>query len=77
MKLSALAEQQWHEAKGQSSVVRCRCGALFPLRFMYRCYYCLEYLCEDCAAEHFGATREEYQAKKMEQENVPDGWDEK
>lgn len=51
---------QFRETKKDHPVVTCRCGAKVPLRFMYKCYYCYEYLCEKCAPIHFGSTREEY-----------------
>jgi hypothetical protein len=47
-----------------TAFVTCGCGRRIPLRFAYRCYYCFEYFCEDCAAIHYGKTREQYRAEK-------------
>lgn len=34
--------------------VQCRCGIRVPLWMTFRCYYCGEFFCRACAAEHFG-----------------------
>ncbi len=49
-------------------MVTCRCGNHMPLRFAYKCYYCGEYLCDACAAVHFGKTREQYFTEKAGQQ---------
>jgi hypothetical protein len=65
MEKADFIKKQWEEAKGKNPIVTCGCGARKPLRFMYKCYYCNEFYCEDCAPIHFGMTKEEYQKKKM------------
>ena len=45
--------------------VRCSCGKLIHVKDAYRCYYCDKYFCEVCAPEHFGMTREQYEAGKV------------
>ena len=64
MMISQFAKIQHIESLGPHPMVTCHCGKRQPLRFMYKCYYCEEYLCEDCAPEHFGKTRERYEADK-------------
>ena len=44
--------------------ITCVCGFTVPLRFAYRCLYCGEYFCVDCAGVHFGASRHEYLQQK-------------
>jgi hypothetical protein len=45
--------------------VKCRCGRKIVVWKMYRCYYCGEYYCEQCAPEHFGMTRAEYKEQEF------------
>jgi hypothetical protein len=53
-----------HREAGLPIMVRCFCGKNVLLKEAYKCYYCEEYFCEDCAAIHFGKTREQYEADK-------------
>ena len=46
------------------SKVTCECNLTIPLYHVTRCYYCGEYYCEKCAAEHFGKSREQYLKEK-------------
>ena len=68
--LSETAQAQFKETirtnteKGTPSVT-CICGRKIPLRFAYKCLYCDVFFCGDCAEEHFGKTREQYQADKL------------
>ena len=54
--------KQFEQAKGPTQVT-CGCGRTNPIRFMYRCLYCGEFYCQPCAEEHFGKTREQYNAE--------------
>ena len=64
---AAFNRQQFQDAKNLGQIT-CDCGTTVPLRFAYRCYYCDGYFCIDCAAEHFGMTRAEWQEKQREEE---------
>lgn len=44
--------------------ITCGCGFTLPLRFTYKCLYCDEWYCKECAEIHFGKTREEYAKEK-------------
>lgn len=47
---------QQMEIIGQGTVekVTCVCGFKLPTRLAYRCYFCGIFLCQTCAANHFG-----------------------
>ncbi len=61
---AARVAAQWQQAKGDSPSVTCICKLTMPLRFAFRCLYCREFFCGDCAEMHFGQTRAEYEAAK-------------
>jgi len=42
----------------QTSV--CRCGNFLSSISSYKCLYCKEWFCTECAEEHFGVTVEEW-----------------
>ncbi len=44
--------------------VTCGCGHCIPLRFIYKCLYCAEWFCRDCAEVHFGKTVKEYNQER-------------
>lgn len=45
----------------ESGQAACReCGRVRDLWDLYRCYYCGQWYCDDCGADHFGQTREDY-----------------
>jgi hypothetical protein len=60
---------QIREAKQElPSMITCGCGVRRPIRFMFRCYFCGEFYCQDCAAIHFGQNREDYLKNEAELE---------
>jgi hypothetical protein len=60
-----LRERQHREALGGQPKVTCPCGLSAPLRFLFKCLYCECYFCQECAEVHFGKTRAEYFAGRM------------
>lgn len=50
---------QWHEAVSLGSI-HCTCGLQRALPLAYRCLYCGEYFCGQCAEKHFGQTVQEW-----------------
>ena len=44
----------------QNHAIECVCGLKFRVDEMYRCLYCGEWFCTECAEAHFGKTRAEY-----------------
>lgn len=65
--LKQLREAKYQEGESVQKVT-CFCGLCAPLRFMYRCLYCGEFYCLQCAVTHFGKTREEYLKEKGEKQ---------
>lgn len=54
-------EAQIRESKENAGcAVTCRCGLKAPMRHLYRCFYCGEWMCHKCSEYHFGQSREEY-----------------
>ena len=70
-KKAAFVAAQWKQAKGPQPDVVCGCGLKLPLRFAYRCLYCGEFYCQSCAEQHFGKTREQYNAEKVVAGDTP------
>ena len=66
-KLKLLGKQVEEVDKGDK--ITCGCGKRLDRLEEFRCYYCLETYCADCAANHFGLTREEY--KKLHPDEFP------
>jgi len=71
-KKAAFVAAQWKQAKGPQPDVVCGCGLKLPLRFAYRCLYCGEWYCQSCAEQHFGKTREQYNAEKVGAGDTPE-----
>ena len=69
----AFSERQMRETVVQEAAgvtvrlatITCRCGWERAVLKMYRCLYCGEWLCEVCAEDHFGKTREQYNAERL------------
>ncbi|MDR1631220.1 MAG: hypothetical protein LBS36_13565 [Oscillospiraceae bacterium] len=64
----ACGERRYHMAR-----VRCACGKNMLLKDAYKCYYCDEYLCVVCAADHFGKTKEQYANEKIKATQAGEG----
>ncbi len=45
--------EQRKQVKGPTPLVTCGCGFMLPLRFTYKCLFCSEWFCHDCAKVHF------------------------
>lgn len=58
-KKNVTVARQFRQAREGRDIV-CGCGKPIQLLWMYRCFYCGEYYCAQCAPEHFGKTKEEY-----------------
>jgi len=57
---------QWSEACEQGSI-HCACGLQRALPLAYRCLYCGQYYCGQCAEIHFGQTvRQWIESKRVE-----------
>lgn len=52
-KTAAFAASQWKQAKGAQPAITCECERVQPIRFMYKCWYCKMWLCDQCAPIHF------------------------
>ena len=37
----------------KTGAMTCKCGNNFATHLMYKCFYCGEYYCYKCAADHF------------------------
>jgi len=46
------------------ATITCRCGRERSLIYMYRCLYCGEWFCTQCAEDHFGKTVAEYREEQ-------------
>jgi len=62
-------EAMYHEGQDVQKVT-CGCGLCMPLRFAYRCLYCGEFYCMNCAEIHFGKTRKEYNEEKINESST-------
>jgi hypothetical protein len=49
--------------------MRCGCLKKLELTNAYKCLYCKEWFCEECAEKHFGKTIEEYNKQKAHLED--------
>jgi formylmethanofuran dehydrogenase subunit E len=61
-----LQKQEEFAADSIRPFMRCACRKKLELKDSYRCLYCKEWFCEQCAEEHFGKTVEEYWAEKID-----------
>ena len=48
----------------RTTKVTCGCRRIISIIFMFKCFYCGEYYCDECAPHHFGKTREEYRKEE-------------
>lgn len=48
------------KAANENRPLICMCGKQFLMQHMFRCLYCGEWFCKECAEAHFGQTQEEY-----------------
>lgn len=60
-----IIQKQFKQAKGDNPKITCACGFTVPVRFSYRCYYCDQFFCYECAKLHFGKSREQYKKEKI------------
>lgn len=65
-KASFIAKQT-REAKDERPFIRCGCMKKVWLIHAYRCLYCGEWYCKECAEQHFGKTVAEYKVEKISQ----------
>ena len=57
---------QWMTACSDGEILCC-CGLRRALTSAFRCLYCGEFYCVNCAEKHFGQTRKEWiEAKRVE-----------
>jgi hypothetical protein len=56
-------KSQWCAAC-TTDTIECGCGIKRALRMAYRCLYCGEWFCHNCAEKHFGQTLKEWIAEK-------------
>lgn len=49
---------------------RCRCVAVVTVKDGFRCLYCGEWFCFNCAEEHFGLTVEDW-IKQRRERRIP------
>lgn len=54
---------QYCEARDEQTIT-CGCGLKRALILAYRCLYCGEWYCANCAEKHFGQTMQEWIIKK-------------
>lgn len=59
-----ISYQQGLAKKPYPTRIVCGCGNIRPIRFLYRCLYCGEYYCYQCAEVHFGKTVKQYNEEK-------------
>jgi len=59
-------KKQTIEILNNDWVVTCKCGRRAHIRFFFKCLYCRQYYCYQCAEVHFGQTVGEYKAMKKE-----------
>lgn len=52
---------------GTCPVVMCGCGKILEVRRSFRCLYCTEYFCKECAEIHFGKTVQQFYAERNQQ----------
>lgn len=61
-------KDQWSTAH-KNQIIQCGCGVIRHVMIAYRCLYCGEWFCMNCAEVHFGKTikcwREEHESKKQ------------
>lgn len=54
---------QWHDAINYLTIT-CECGQTLSLISSFRCLYCGEWFCKDCAEKHFGISIKEWHDNK-------------
>lgn len=57
--------EQWHDAVNYHTII-CGCGLLRAIEMAFRCLYCGEWYCVNCAEVHFGKTVQEHVRKDHE-----------
>ena len=55
--------KQWKQAC-EDYTITCCCGQLRHISLAFRCLYCGEWYCQNCAETHFGQTVQEWVEKK-------------
>lgn len=61
-----MLSQQMKMAYEEDRMMCAECTCTVDLPLAYRCYYCGKWYCFDCAADHFGQTREEFMYEDSE-----------
>lgn len=55
--------EQWHDAINYHTII-CDCGLARAIEMAFRCLYCGEWYCANCAEVHFGKTIQEHIIEK-------------
>jgi hypothetical protein len=55
--------KQWRDAC-ETNCITCCCGQLRHITKAFRCLYCGEWYCQNCAEDHFGQTVQDWVEKK-------------
>lgn len=60
----SLILNQHERIDGVTKTMFCRCGKIMNISSAYRCLYCEEFFCLECAEKHFGKTKQEHVIEK-------------